>query len=93
MPFGLKLGMPNTGGPLILENGLVFIAAALGSSLPCFGSDSGGELWRAPLPPGGKAIRMPYKLKGVKYIVMAAGGHGNMGSNRSDHIVAFALTD
>jgi quinoprotein glucose dehydrogenase len=93
LPFGSKLGMPNTGGPLILENGLVFIAAALDDYLRVFDIESGEELWRGRLPAGGQATPMTYQLNGRQYIVIAAGGHGNMGSNRSDHIVAFALTD
>jgi len=93
LPFGLNLGMPNTGGPLILENGLVFIAAALDDYLRAFDIETGEELWRGRLPAGGQATPMTYQLNGRQYVVIAAGGHGNMGSNRSDHIVAFALTD
>ena len=93
LPFGLNLGMPNTGGPLALENGLVFIAAALDDYLRAFDIETGEELWHGRLPAGGQATPMTYQVNGRQYIVIAAGGHGNMGSNRSDHIVAFALTD
>lgn len=92
-PFGLTLGMPNLGGPLILDNGLVFIAAALDDYLRAFDADTGEELWRGRLPAGGQATPMTYQLDGRQYIVIAAGGHGNMGSTRGDHVVAFALTD
>jgi quinoprotein glucose dehydrogenase len=93
LPFGLNLGMPNTGGPLALENGLVFIAAALDDYLRAFDIETGEELWRGRLPAGGQATPMTYQINGRQFIAIAAGGHGNMGSNRSDHIVAFALTD
>ena len=93
LPFGFNLGMPNMGGPLILENGLVFIAAALDDYLRAFDIETGDELWRARLPAGGQATPMTYQLNGRQYVVIAAGGHGNMGSKRGDHVVAFALTD
>jgi quinoprotein glucose dehydrogenase len=93
LPFGFNLGMPNMGGPLILENGLVFIAAALDDYLRAFDIETGVELWRGRLPAGGQATPMTYQVNGRHYIVIAAGGHGNMGSNRGDYVVAFALTD
>jgi quinoprotein glucose dehydrogenase len=93
LPFGFNLGMPNMGGPLILENGLVFIAAALDDYLRAFDIETGVELWRGRLPAGGQATPMTYQVNGRQYIVIAAGGHGNMGSNRGDYVVAFALTD
>lgn len=91
LPFGIKLGMPNTGGPLLLENGLVFIGAALDNYLRAFDLDNGEELWRGRLPAGGQATPMTYQAGGRQYIVIAAGGHGNMGSTRGDYLVAFAL--
>jgi len=91
LPSGIKLGMPNTGGPLLLENGLVFIGAALDNYLRAFDLDNGEELWRGRLPAGGQATPMTYQAGGRQSIVIAAGGHGNMGSTRGDYLVAFAL--
>jgi quinoprotein glucose dehydrogenase len=93
LPFGLNLGMPNLGGPLVLENGLVFIAAALDDYLRAFDTETGEELWRGRLPAGGQATPMTYQLDGRQYIIIAAGGHGGLGSTRGDYVVAFALTD
>lgn len=93
LPFGFRLGMPNTGGPLILENGLVFIAAAMDNYLRAFDIEDGEELWRARLPAGGQATPMTYQLNGRQYIVIAAGGHRRMGTTPGDHLVAFALAD
>jgi len=92
-PFGFNLGMPNLGGSLILENGLVFIAAALDDYLRAFDIQSGEELWEGRLPAGGQATPMTYQLNGRQYIVIAAGGHGGLGSTRGDYLVAFALTE
>jgi quinoprotein glucose dehydrogenase len=93
LPFGLRLGMPNTGGPLILQNGLVFIGAAMDDYLRAFAIGNGEELWRGRLPAGGQATPMTYQLNGRQYIVIAAGGHGGMGTRRGDFVVAFALTE
>jgi quinoprotein glucose dehydrogenase len=93
LPFGFNLGMPNMGGPLVLENGLIFIAAAMDDYLRAFDIETGEELWRGRLPAGGQATPMTYQLNGRQYIIIAAGGHGNLGSTRGDYVVAFALTD
>jgi quinoprotein glucose dehydrogenase len=93
LPFGFNLGMPNMGGPMVLENGLIFIAAAMDDYLRAFDIETGEELWRGRLPAGGQATPMTYQLNGRQYIVIAAGGHGNLGSTRGDYVVAFALTD
>jgi quinoprotein glucose dehydrogenase len=92
-PFGPALGMPNLGGPLILASGLVFIAAAMDDYLRAFDIESGKVLWRGRLPAGGQATPMTYQLGGRQYIVIAAGGHGRLGTTRGDYLVAFALTD
>ncbi len=91
-PFGPTIGMPGTGGPIVLENGLIFIGAAMDDYLRAFDIDNGEELWRGRLPGGGQATPMTYQLDGRQYVVIAAGGHGNMGTTRSDYLVAFALT-
>jgi quinoprotein glucose dehydrogenase len=36
---------------------------------------------------------MTYQLGGRQYVVIAAGGHGSLGTNRGDYLVAFALTE
>lgn len=93
LPFGSKLGTPSTGGPLILENGLVFIGAAMDNYLRAFDIENGEELWRGRLPAGGQATPMTYQHNGRQYIVIAAGGHGGMGTTRGDYLVAFGLGD
>ena len=93
LPFGLNLGMPGLGGPLVTAGGLVFIGAAMDDYLRAFAIDSGEELWRARLPAGGQATPMSYQLGGRQYVVIAAGGHGSLGTRRGDYLVAFALTD
>jgi quinoprotein glucose dehydrogenase len=89
----LTFGMPNMGGPIATDTGLVFVAAATDDYLRAFSSETGAELWRGRLPAGGQATPMSYVLDGRQYVVIAAGGHGALGTTRGDAVVAFALPD
>jgi quinoprotein glucose dehydrogenase len=86
-----ELGMPNMGGPIITAGGLAFIAAATDNYLRAFDIDTGRQLWRGRLPAGGQATPMSYEANGRQFVVIAAGGHGGLGTTRGDHVVAFAL--
>ena len=61
--------------------------------LRAFDTASGEELWRGRLPAAGHATPMTYRLssQGRQYVVVAAGGHGILGSAVGDSVVAFAL--
>jgi quinoprotein glucose dehydrogenase len=86
-------GTPNLGGPIITAGGLVFIASAMDNYLRAFDIDTGAELWKGRLPAGGQALPMTYRLRrdGKQYVVIAAGGHGKLGTKLGDSLVAFAL--
>jgi quinoprotein glucose dehydrogenase len=94
-PFALNWGMPNLGGPIVTAGGLIFIAAATDDMFRAFDVDTGKELWSADLPAGGQATPMTYQLgpAGKQYVVIAAGGHGSLGTTRGDYVIAFALPD
>jgi quinoprotein glucose dehydrogenase len=85
------LGMPNMGGPIITDGGIVFIGASMDNYLRAFDIDTGRELWKGRLPAGGQATPMSYEANGRQFVVIAAGGHGKLGTKRGDYIVAFAL--
>lgn len=89
----LDLGMPNMGGPIITAGGLVFIGAATDNFLRAFDLATGRQLWRGRLPAGGQATPMSYEVNGRQFIVIAAGGHGELGTTRGDYVVAFALPE
>jgi quinoprotein glucose dehydrogenase len=93
LPFGLNYGTPGLGGPLVTAGGLVFIGAAMDDYLRAFDIDTGEQLWRGRLPAGGQATPMSYQLGGRQYVVIAAGGHGSLGTRRGDYLLAFALTN
>ena len=85
------IGMPNMGGPIVTASGLIFVAAATDNYLRAFNIATGRELWKGRLPAGGQATPMTYEIAGRQYVVIAAGGHGSLGTTRGDYVVAFAL--
>lgn len=95
LPLGIRWGTPNMGGPMITASGLVFIGAAMDNYLRAFDIETGEELWKGRLPAGGQATPMTYRLRetGRQYVVIAAGGHGRMGTTLGDAVVAFALPE
>ena len=86
-------GTPNLGGPIVTAGGLVFIAAAMDDYLRAFDIDTGAVLWKGRLPAGGQALPMTYRLspEGKQFVVIAAGGHGKLGTRLGDSLVAFTL--
>ena len=56
-----------------------------------FDAESGKEIWSYELPAGGQATPMTYVAGGKQYVVIAAGGHGKLGTKQGDYVVAFAL--
>jgi len=92
-PDAERLGSPAMGGPVITAGGLVFIGAAMDDYLRAYDIETGNELWRGALPAGGQATPMTYIVDGKQYVVIAAGGHGSIGTTRGDFVVAFTLPD
>jgi quinoprotein glucose dehydrogenase len=92
-PLGIALatGTPNFGGPVATAGGLVFIGATMDRYLRAFDAANGTELWRGRLPASAMATPMTYVWHGRQYVVVAAGGHGEVGTETSDAVVAFAL--
>jgi len=92
VPGSSAWGSPNLGGSIVTAGGLVFIAAAMDQYLRAFDIESGKELWKASLPAGGQATPMTYQGRdGKQYVVIAAGGHGRLGTTLGDYVIAFAL--
>ncbi|HEX4932783.1 MAG TPA: PQQ-binding-like beta-propeller repeat protein, partial [Gemmatimonadaceae bacterium] len=84
-------GSPNIGGSLATAGGLIFIAAGMDERLRAIDIETGRDVWSAPLPAGGQATPMTYTIGGRQYVVIAAGGHGNLGTTLGDQVVAFTL--
>jgi quinoprotein glucose dehydrogenase len=94
-PFWFEFGMPSMGGPIVTAGGLVFIGAAMDGYLRAYDVETGRELWRHSLPAGGQATPMTYRLRpdGRQFVVIAAGGHGTLGTEPGDAVVAFSLPE
>jgi quinoprotein glucose dehydrogenase len=86
-------GTPNLGA-IVTAGGLVFIGAAMDDYLRAFDAETGAELWKGRLPASGQATPMTYRLRpdGRQFVVIAAGGHGKLGTKLGDALVAFALS-
>jgi quinoprotein glucose dehydrogenase len=59
--------------------------------LHAFDVETGKDLWQYLLPAGGQATPMTYTVHGKQYVVIAAGGHGKLGTQQGDYVLAFAL--
>jgi quinoprotein glucose dehydrogenase len=86
-------GMPGAGGPIVTGGDLVFIGATMDGRFRALDVETGRELWQYALPAGGQATPMTYRAGPDRrqYVVIAAGGHGGMGTKRGDYVVGFAL--
>jgi quinoprotein glucose dehydrogenase len=84
-------GSINFGGAIITAGGLVFVAASMDNYLKAFDSQTGKLVWKHELPAGAQATPMSYSINGRQFIVIAAGGHGKLGTKLGDYVVAFAL--
>jgi quinoprotein glucose dehydrogenase len=87
-----RIGLPNLGGPIATAGGLAFVSAAMDGVLRAVDVETGAELWSVFLPAGGNATPMTYRgASGRQFVLIAAGGHGKLGTRRGDWVMAFAL--
>lgn len=91
----MGVGFPTIGGSLITESGIIFMDTGVDQHLRAIDIATGEELWAGRLPAGGQANPMTYRLheNGRQFVVIAAGGHGRMGTILGDSLVAFALPE
>jgi len=88
---GINTGTITLGGPMATAGGLIFTSAAMDDYLRAFDSETGKEIWKYQLPAGGQATPMTYSIGGKQYVVIAAGGHGKLGTKQGDYVIAFML--
>ncbi|GBR34168.1 PQQ-dependent dehydrogenase 4 [Acetobacter peroxydans] len=87
----LPTGMYNIGGNIVTRGGVVFMGATADDYLRAFDVSTGQVIWRDRLPAGGQATPLSYESGGKQYVVIAAGGHGGLGTRSGDYIVAYTL--
>jgi quinoprotein glucose dehydrogenase len=91
LPGKHGLGSVNFGGPIVTASGVIFDSADWDGHFHAFDASSGKEIWSYQLPAGGQATPMTYVAGGKQYVVIAAGGHGKLGTKQGDYVVAFTL--
>jgi quinoprotein glucose dehydrogenase len=92
VPLPFRMGVPSLGGPLLTAGGVAFLSGSLDYYLRAYDASNGKTLWRSRLPAGGQATPMSYLgADGRQYIVVAAGGHGSLGTRAGDSVIAYAL--
>jgi quinoprotein glucose dehydrogenase len=84
-------GLPALSGVLVTAGGLVISGHTADGFLRAHDAETGAELWRERLPAAGAANPMTYEVGGRQLVVIAAGGHGKLGTRRGDWVVAYAL--
>jgi quinoprotein glucose dehydrogenase len=90
LPF--KMGVPSLGGPIVTAGGVAFLSGTLDNYLRAYDVTSGKQLWQSRLPAGGQATPMTYLGEdGRQYVLVAAGGHGSLGTKSGDYVLAYAL--
>ncbi len=85
-----KTGIENYGGPVITENGLLFIGATKDGYFRAFHKRTGEVLWEYKLPAAAFATPATYEINGKQYVVIACGGE-KLGTPKGNQLVAFAL--
>jgi quinoprotein glucose dehydrogenase len=100
IPFGetpelLEKGITGTGcesygGPVVTENGLLFIGGTKDGYFRVFDKHKGKILWEYKLPAAAFATPAMYEVNGKQYIAIACGGE-KLGTEKGNQIVAFAL--
>lgn len=87
---GKGTGTENYGGPVVTENGLLFIGATKDSYFRVFNKSTGKLLWEHKLPAAAFATPAMYEVDGKQYIAIACGGE-KLGTEKGNQIIAFAL--
>jgi len=87
----LPTGMYNIGGSIVTKGGVVFMGATADDYLRAFDLATGKVIWSDRLPAGGQATPMSYEMGGKQYVLIAAGGHGGLGTRSGDYIIAYTI--
>ena len=91
-PIGFPMGMVAHGGPLVTAGDVVFHGATADNFFRAYDSSTGKLLWQTELSAGAQATPATFMGKdGKQYVVIAAGGHGSLGTKEGDSVVAFRL--
>ncbi|QUG75212.1 membrane-bound PQQ-dependent dehydrogenase, glucose/quinate/shikimate family [Erwinia sp. E602] len=91
-PIGFPMGMVAHGGQLVTAGDLVFHGATADNFFRAYDSTTGELLWQQELAAGVQATAATYMGSDQRqYVVVAAGGHGSLGTTLGDSVVAYRL--
>ena len=94
LPLKIKMGVPGIGGPIMTKGGVAFLGATMDNYIRGYDVTTGEQLWEARLPAGGQATPMTYETAdGTQYVLIVAGGHGSVGTETGDYILAYKLPE
>ncbi|MGH6949026.1 MAG: glucose/quinate/shikimate family membrane-bound PQQ-dependent dehydrogenase [Kiloniellales bacterium] len=92
LPLPFEMGVPDMGGPIVTAGGVAFLSGTLDNYVRAYDVTSGAQLWQARLPAGGQATPMSYSTgDGRQFVLVVAGGHGSIGTDAGDAVIAYAL--
>lgn len=92
IPLPFRMGVPNLGGPVMTAGGVAFLSGTIDYYVRAYDVSTGRQLWESRLPAGGQATPMTYQGEdGRQYVLVAAGGHGSLGTKGGDSVIAYAL--
>ncbi|MBU3847244.1 MAG: membrane-bound PQQ-dependent dehydrogenase, glucose/quinate/shikimate family [Candidatus Acinetobacter avistercoris] len=91
-PIGFNMGMLAHGGTLTTKGGVVFQGATADNFFRAYDINTGDKLWETELPAGGQATPSTFIGKdNAQYVVLAAGGHGSLGTTLGDSVMAYKI--
>ncbi|QQP92613.1 glucose/quinate/shikimate family membrane-bound PQQ-dependent dehydrogenase [Skermanella sp. TT6] len=92
LPLPFRMGVPSLGGPMMTAGGVAFLSGTIDYYVRGYDVTTGEQLWESRLPAGGQATPMTYLGEdGRQYLLVAAGGHGSLGTKAGDAVIAYAL--
>lgn len=92
LPLPFRMGVPGIGGPIMTAGGVAFLSGTVDNYVRGYDVTTGEQVWEERLPAGGQATPMTYLgADGRQYLLVVAGGHGSLGTDTGDHVIAYAL--
>lgn len=93
-PIWFIKGVPNLGGPLVTDTGLIFIAATTDFYIRGFDINTGEVVWKHRLPTAAHASPMSYISENNRqYVVVAAGGSPVLATPPGDYVIAYRINE
>lgn len=94
IPLPIEMGVPSLGGTILTAGGVGFLSGTLDQYLRAYDVATGEELWKGRLPAGGQTTPMTYAgADGRQYVLVMAGGHGSLGTEQGDYVLAYRLPE